>query len=130
MGQHMSGLIAPDHENIQYSGRIDFTNSESPILVWQGSSITIRFSGTKVAAKMRSNRGRNFFNIIIDGKISISDLIEESPKEYLLASDLESGEHILQLFKRTEAYQNEVTFFGFRLNQEGTLLSPPDPPSR
>ncbi|HPS56148.1 MAG TPA: hypothetical protein PLP05_11165, partial [Sedimentisphaerales bacterium] len=41
-------IIDADNPNIQYQGRISFSNPSSPILYWPGNYITARFQGTSV----------------------------------------------------------------------------------
>ena len=51
-GCHNSGntieIINPDNSNIQYSGRINFSDVKAPVLYWPGTSITANFHGTSI----------------------------------------------------------------------------------
>ena len=43
--------IQPDNPNIRYTGRWNFDNPREPCIVWQGSSILVKFRATAVDRK-------------------------------------------------------------------------------
>lgn len=47
-------VITPDNPNIQYTGRIDFSDPMTPILGWPGGHITVNFQGTSVKATVNN----------------------------------------------------------------------------
>ena len=108
--------ISPEHEQIQYSGRIDFDDPKAPVLVYAASFIRIRFQGTAVKAVLENhhNYWTNYMGIIVDGVQGKFALENDGKKEYVLAENLSDGEHELLLFKRMDAC-HYVTFYGFKL---------------
>lgn len=111
-----------DEKSLRYLGRFDFTYDEGPKFAWSASSISAKFFGTKVSAKMRSY-GSNYFLVIIDGKIAHNSLklVEEKEEIYVLAENLKEGEHEVTLFKRNEFNIGSVQFMGFNFHG-GRLL--------
>ncbi|MEN8192125.1 MAG: SGNH/GDSL hydrolase family protein [Bacteroidota bacterium] len=103
-----------NNENIEYMGRIGKTDSTAE-LYWSGSSIKIEFEGTAVSAILKDEKGKNYFNVIIDND-SIAILHLDSVKRtYQLAAELPKGKHTVQLFKRTEWTSGQTDFFGFEI---------------
>ena len=128
--------IPANDPNIQYIGRIDFTDPLAPILWWPGSYIIANFEGTSINVKLndynsngKANNNNYFYVIIDDGEPS---LIPLSPGEatYVAATGLTDTVHKIQLFKRTETTEGEVAFTGFELDDGKGLLLPPARPKR
>ncbi|ERI94436.1 GDSL-like protein [Clostridiales bacterium oral taxon 876 str. F0540] len=109
---------------IRYIGRFDFTDIEGPKFAWSASTVTARFFGTRVSAKLKSF-GDNYFLVLIDRKIVINSLKlgEGEEKVFELASNLKEEEHEVSIVKRTEFYLGTAQFLGFNFG-EGKLLSP------
>jgi hypothetical protein len=59
-------VITADNVNLQYTGRIDFSNKQAPSLSWPGSSVTAIFTGTSAAIVLDDQYGKNYFNVFID----------------------------------------------------------------
>lgn len=117
-------FIAPNNDNLEYMGRIGYTDSTAEIF-WSGSSITIDFTGTGVSAFLQDEKGENYFNIIIDGD-SIALLRPDTLKKlYSLADGLDEGKHSVQLFKRTEWTKGKTSFFGFKLDAGSKVIKIP-----
>lgn len=67
----------------------------------------------------------------------VRSLPASTPQTYVIATELAPGEHVAWLTKRTEMYQGQgssavgqSTFYGFVLDSNATLLSPPKPHAR
>ena len=71
-------------------------------LYWSGSSIRINFEGESVEALLQDETGDNYYNVIIDNTEPLLLRPDTSERYYLLASQLTSGTHSLEIFKRTE----------------------------
>lgn len=123
------GLISFDDPRIQYEGRIGEKKGEAAELYWSGTNVRIRFKGTGIKALLEDYNGQNFFNIIIDGKSVRKIKIDSVKSLYSLAENLSPGEHVVELFKRTQInkeYNRGYTwFYGFQLNDGKVLLPPP-----
>lgn len=119
-------FIPYDSPSITYEGRIDTTSSDRAELYWSGTSISLNFEGTGISAKMKEERGDNYYNVIIDGELSGMIRPDTSLSEYVLASELPDGPHMVELLKRTEYDRGYSWFYGFRLD-EGSKALPPSP---
>lgn len=122
------GFISFDDPHIQYEGRIGKKNGEAAELYWSGTTVRIRFKGTGIKALLKDYNGQNFFNIIIDRESVRKIKIDSVKSLYSLAENLSPGEHVVELFKRTQInkeYNRGYTwFYGFQLN-DGKVLPPP-----
>lgn len=127
-------VVAPNNSSLLYSGRFEKTDSAA-ICAWTASSVTLRFKGTAVVGNV--GVGGNRVLVILDGKpvrILTGNAKETAaaaptPQLYTLATGLPNGEHVITLFKCTEASCGNVQFSGFQLAEGGTAL-PATAPSR
>lgn len=125
-------LIAADHVDYQYTGRIDFSDRRAPVLSWPGSSVTAVFTGSSVAVVLDDQYGKNYFNAFIneDWENPVVLKLEAGEKTYALATGLPAGTHKLTLFKRTEGEEGATTFHGLLLDKAQSLKPPPARPPR
>ena len=101
-------MIDADDANIQYTGRIDFTNAKLPKFALGATYVTARFKGVGVTALIKDEHRygmwRNYYDAVIDGaivsKIKIND--DVAMYSYPIVSDLPYGEHEITIVKRTE----------------------------
>jgi hypothetical protein len=119
-------IVLPDNQHIEYMGRIETIIPEEAVLYWSGTSIKINFEGTSVTAIFKDEKGDNYYNIIIDGNVVNVLKTKIDKTEYILTSNLPSGNHTLEIFKRTEWDRGKTIFYGFKLG-EGTKLLPASP---
>jgi len=124
-------LILPNNENLQYSGRIDFTNEEEPMFVFPCSYIALRFTGTtcKIIIKNKHSYWTNYLGYIIDGKQEKIMIQDEEQVCLTLADNLEDKEHTLLLFKRMDACHT-VIFYGFVFDKGVKISKAEDKPNR
>lgn len=144
-------LVLPDHEGLEYSGRIDFENAQAPVFVYAGSYVSIRFSGSCIGVIISNHRsyGSNYVGYILDGiqgKFLLepsnglhepgnglhepgNGLHDEERQGYCLGKDLGNEEHELLLFKRMDAC-HYFTFHGVELEDGSSVLTPPEMPKR
>lgn len=110
--------------HIRYSGRIAMTD-EAAELSWSASSIKMNFKGSFIKTTLRDEHGNDYWNVILDGKV-ISVLQPDSvQKQYTLATGLSDGNHTIELFKRSEWAMGRTWFYGFELDKNASVLSPP-----
>ena len=84
----------------------------------------------KLLATNKTPYERPNANVIVDKK-SIQKFHFDTVKQtYVLAADLPYGKHTLQLFKRTEWDKGKTLFYGFAVDDNVKLLSPPELPKR
>jgi lysophospholipase L1-like esterase len=117
-------IIKANDPHIRYSGRITMQDSAA-VLSWSGTSVDINFKGTGIKYSLRDEGGNNYYNVILDGKITS---VEREPynrvTEYTVGG-LTQGAHNLELFKRTEWAMGKTWFYGFKIGEGGKVLPPP-----
>ncbi|RYF49408.1 MAG: electron transporter RnfD, partial [Cytophagaceae bacterium] len=90
----------------------------------------MNFKGTSAKATLKDERGENYFNVIIDGKVSSVLLLAKGKQEYTLASGLKPGAHTLELFKRTEWAMGKTWLYSFQFDINKVKLAAPKPKKR
>lgn len=125
-------VVAPDNKNLQYTGRIDFARPAAPVLSWPGTQIAGNFTGTSLAIRLDDQRGKNYFNVFLDGDLTYPYVLEagQGDKTYLVAQGLAPGRHSFLLTKRTEGEEGATVFRGLALDDGAALLAPPPRPAR
>ncbi len=125
-------LIPADHPNYLYTGRIDFADKKAPQVSWAGTSIKANFTGTSLAIKLDDQHGKNYFNIFIDDERQHPYVLEAKQGEqtYVISAALKSGNHRLEIYKRTEGEEGATAFKGLLLDEGAKLLPPPTRPQR
>jgi len=125
-------LVAADNKHYLYSGRIDFKQPAAPLLTWPGSSIKANFNGSYLAVVLDDEKGKNFFNIIIDGDDSSPYVLEAKQGEYtyVISTVLANRVHSVEIYKRTEGEEGGTHFKGLKLATQNSLLAPPKRLSR
>ncbi|RKR85534.1 lysophospholipase L1-like esterase [Mucilaginibacter gracilis] len=113
-------------EHIGYMGRIAY-QADAAKVFWSGSYMLINFRGTEASVTLKDERGDNYFNIIIDGKVIVLHP-DAQKRTYQLAKGLAKGPHTLMIFKRTEWADGTTLFYGFQFNDGAELL--PLPPAK
>ncbi|MBW4890775.1 electron transporter RnfD [Mucilaginibacter sp. HMF5004] len=109
--------------HVREMGRIAY-KSDYAVLYYSGTSLEINFTGTGVKAWLKDERGDNYFNVIVDGKIVV--LHPDTAKRlYTLASGLTYGNHTLQLYKRSEWGDGSTNFYSFQFDNSATILPAP-----
>jgi hypothetical protein len=115
-------IVKSDDPRIHYTGRID-KKDDAMILAWPGTSLNINFTGTSIKAVLSDQHGENYYNVIIDGKVTIKLLLDKVKKEYTLAENLPQGKHNLELFKRTEWTMGKTFVYQLILDDKAKVLS-------
>lgn len=114
-----STIILPTNPNIQYIGRFDHSNLQSPKFNWVGTQIITNFEGTSLKLLLKCS-ARTYFNVSIDDSTSV--LIALNTKDtYMLCSGLKNGKHCLLIF-RNDSLVVTSTFNGFIIDNGKKLL--------
>lgn len=124
--------ILPDHEKLEYSGRIDFSDSKAPVMIYPASYVRMRFTGNKIGVYLKNQQfyWDNYVGYIIDGQQAKRLLPIEGETEFELTLP-EDGrtEHEILLFKRMDCC-HALTFLGFSIAEDGEVLELPPKPQR
>lgn len=112
-----------------FLGRFDFSEPAGPRFSWSGSTIVVRFTGPSVAITLDDN-GWNWFEVEIDGKKRAPVAAKHGVREYVLASDLAEGAHLLRFSRRNEAHGGVTRFVRFAFAEGHQMLAPPPRPAR
>ena len=113
-----------------YTGRIDFTDKNSPLFIWAGSFVTFRFIGTDLTIEVDNHILGNGVNLgyLVDGAEFKADLNDGKNKIEIL-KNAENICHEIVIFKRMESGHyfniNKVL-----VNDEAVLCDAPKKPKR
>ena len=117
-------LIAADHPNIQYIGRICFDQPKQPRFTFPGVQINACFTGTSL--RMIAKPGSGYFMVTIDEAEPFKVAFRgERDSVATLAVALPRGEHRVSLMYCIEGYELKPDFRGFVLDRDADLLAPP-----
>jgi len=121
-------LFKGDNTNIQYVGRIDFSNQQTPRIWAPGVYITARFKGSACQVLINDEApgaNHNYLEIIIDGKNPYRIELKEKNNVLNVPGGLDDGEHTIIICKDTESNIGYIDFEGLMCEK---LLSPPAKP--
>ena len=121
--------VPPNHEHVLYTGRWDRSDVLQPWAHWKGSSITVRFEGTSLAATFSAG-SNDYLRVIIDDDAagSIKIPASSSAATHTLATGLADTEHSVEIIKETDV--GRWTFYGFEVDDGKSLVEPPARPAR
>jgi hypothetical protein len=121
--QHPGSWFPPHHPDLQISGRVSWNEQQKLQVIWPGTSIKGRFTGSFLAVQLEDS-GRTDYQVIIDGDLKNSRLLDtaEGFHVYPLARDLSPGEHSFEIFRRTETFTGVTQFNGFFVESGQSLL--------
>ncbi len=124
-------LVKPEHSLLQYSGRIDWTDKEAPVLVYPCSYIKMKFTGSSVAAVVENHTSyfSSFLGYFIDGEQKCVKLAESGRETIVLADGMADKEHELMLFKRMDSCHT-FAFYGFEIDEGARILQLLEKPRR
>lgn len=106
----------PDNQFIRYEGRIDFADKTAPVLIGSASFLEARFSGDSCVVMLQKNNPKgeyNYVSVEIDGEYQGRIRLEkEGMQPYVMTLDKKKRNHILRVYKSTEAANNSISFGG------------------
>lgn len=120
-----------NHEYVQYTGRVDFSEAARPKFWASGAYVTIKFKGTSFWAQINDqmvwDKVLNYLEIKVDNQPAYRIQLKGKVNKLLLAKDLLKGEHTITICKNSEAENGYIQMVTFSCEQ---LLPPPPKPSR
>ena len=126
-------MYEADDANIQYTGRIDFTNPKQPKFALGATYVTARFKGTGVSVLLkdehRYGKWRNYYDAIVDGMVV--QKIQPRRRRHDASSTRSrptspTASTSVTIVKRTEPNVGIGYFVGFEI--AGEILPPPGAP--
>lgn len=109
------GFYSADNRNIQYTGRIDFSNPKAPRLWAPGSYITIGFRGSYCNVTFNDQElygQHNYIEMAIDDQPPTRMQTTGKSNTIKAAFGLAEGTHVLTICKNTEASIGYLEFVG------------------
>jgi lysophospholipase L1-like esterase len=123
-------FFGADNPNIQYTGRIDFTNPKLPRFWQPGVYITAKFTGPDCKVVLNDEilwgKNHNYLEVVVDGK-AVRLQTKAKQDTITVAKNLSAGEHTLVVCKNTEANIGYLELVGILCKQ---LVKPADKPAR
>ncbi len=120
-GLYAGDTIPANHSLIEYTGRIDFSDSLAPEFSYSGVSVRTYFSGSSISAIVSDDQGQNYYNVILDNNVYKTIHVKSGRNMYILAEGLSDTMHEIELFKRTELTFGKTQFHGFIVDNGASL---------
>ena len=120
--------ISPSDKGIVYAGRVNFTNPESPLMVYPGTSIKACFTGSEIA--MQAKPGSGYFMVTVDNEPAHKIFFSKNDSVITLATGLRGERHSVDVMLVYEGYNDRPEFRGFLLADGARLLAAPRQPER
>ncbi|BDI31621.1 acetylxylan esterase [Capsulimonas corticalis] len=113
-----SESVAADNKNIQYMGRIDFSDPKKPRFWAAGCTVRAKFRGTYCDAIVNDQvlwgNSHNYIEIVVDDGKPIRVQTTGPVNTIRVAEGLPEGTHTVTLCKDTESGIGYLDFLGFR----------------
>ncbi|HEY4249350.1 MAG TPA: hypothetical protein VGM64_21185 [Lacunisphaera sp.] len=111
--------------HFSYEGRFDFSASDGPVVIWEGSRIRLDFRGAALALCFTDTKDQVFFNAQVDeAPPQIIQVPAGKMARIEVAVPSGGGWHQLRLFKRTEASVGHATFSGVEIEPGESVRAP------
>jgi lysophospholipase L1-like esterase len=121
-------FLAATDKHFRYDGRFDFKNPQSVSTIWQGSRISIDFSGERIAFEFGRVQNQDFFDLELDGDSYVLPLRNNESNQIIVFEKARgSGRHHLILTKRSEADAGTAQFMGIEIDPKGKVWKPETP---
>ena len=111
----------PGVPEVHYVGRYDASDPTHVRMGWSGVGFVVRFDGTGATARL--DDASQFLTVVVDGTVQPTLPTTGGEQDYVLATGLPDGEHVIEVYRRTEGFFGTTTVVDVML--EGELLPPP-----
>jgi lysophospholipase L1-like esterase len=123
-------LVAASNPCFRYEGRFDRTDPAAPVVVWQGSRISIDFTGDQLVLCFDTVNDQNFFDVHVDDAQAVLAVPVGANQRLSCPLPLTGGHHRLMLFKRSEAAAGTARFRGIEIATAADVAMPATPGHR
>lgn len=109
----------------RFVGRVDASDPSQVRFAWQGAGVVATVSGPEIAVTLRSEGSSTvYFQPVIDGEPGERFNVDPGDdRTQVLATGLDEGEHVVELYRETEGMHGISTFLGFTTGEVG--VAPP-----
>lgn len=125
----VNDFYGADNPNIQFTGRIDFTNPKLPRFWQPGVYFMIRFSGNYCRVILNDEvlwgKNHNYLELVVDGKPT--RIQTKAKTDTIDIHNLSAGTHTVTICKNTEANIGYLELVGVKVQE---LLKPLNKPKR
>jgi lysophospholipase L1-like esterase len=115
---------------VRWIGRTDTSNPNAVKFAWSGSGFIATVAGPRISVLLQTEgtSSSTFFQPVVDGVVGGRFQVPPgAPQTVVLGSGLTAGDHVVELYRESEASFGDNLFEGF---VDGTLKSAPPPPGR
>jgi lysophospholipase L1-like esterase len=106
----------------RFVGRVQRITEVGARYAWSGSGFQLRFFGQGAVAHF--NDPGNWHTLLVDGQLQPPLQTHAGQTRYVLAQDLPLGEHLVEVYRRSEALFGATELLGLEI-PGGHLLPPP-----
>ncbi|SET34050.1 GDSL-type esterase/lipase family protein [Thalassotalea agarivorans] len=132
LGASFSSLgqtFSPASSEIRYTGRWNFDNPARPWVGWQGSTMTVKFTGSSLTLDLDTGDTYDYFQVIVDGVPQNAPIrINKGRKQVQIVSGLSTTEPHTVTFMKETFYGSNLTIYGLTI-PNGQLHSLPARPN-
>lgn len=120
-------LLRESLNALRFVGRVDRSDPGRVRYAWSGTGFRVRFRGAALHVYLEDEQNQH--TVVVDGRVSSVLRAEKDRRSYILAEGLADAEHLVEVYRRTEALFGVTTVLGL-VAPAGTLLDAPPPRAR
>ena len=109
---------------VRWMGRVDLTDPDKPRFSWSGTGFMARFSGQGLSVQLKTSGAPLQLKPVVDNEAQPPFVAPPGEGTYVLATGLEPGEHVVEMYRQTEGAQGDSQLLGLTV-ERGQLLAPP-----
>ena len=111
-------------------GRYARTSNGTVRLGFCGTVLHFRVQSSHLAMHVVASTEEVYFDVGVDGAEPIRLRCHAGEGDYPLMNETNSADHVLEITRRTESWQGTCDVTNFDLGADGSLLAPPELPTR